>query len=102
MLLLLPAALLHEPGEVRLGRRPPLARAFSRPDEGRELGRLDVLDVLPAVSESLHAMGFAEDARALHEETLLQLELCQERNPENRPLRRLLQDIRNLELTGAR
>ena len=42
------------------------------------------------------------DARALHEETLLQLELCQERNPENRPLRRLLEDIRNLELTGAR
>ncbi|HAW94815.1 MAG TPA: hypothetical protein DCX60_00945 [Phycisphaerales bacterium] len=64
--------------------------------------RLDVLDVLPAVSESLHAMGFAEDARALHEETLLQLELCQERNPENRPLRRLLEDIRNLKLTGAR
>ena len=29
-LILLPAALLHEPGEVRLGRRSPLARAFSR------------------------------------------------------------------------
>ena len=45
MLLLLPAALLHEAGEVRLGRRPPLARAFSRADERRELGGFDVLDV---------------------------------------------------------
>ena len=29
-LILLPAALLHQSGEVRLGRRSPLARAFSR------------------------------------------------------------------------
>ena len=45
MLILLPAALLHEPGEVRLGGRSPLARAFSRADERRELGGFDVLDV---------------------------------------------------------
>ena len=32
-------------GEVLLGRRPPLARAFSRADERRELGGFDVLDV---------------------------------------------------------
>ena len=61
--------------------------------------RQDVLDVLQAVGESLEAMDMRDERRALYEDALLELELCQERHPENLPLRQLLEDIRNLDGT---